>query len=163
MGKAIKDNLIFGIEFLYSNGKQDYNYNPTNNSHRKTERIGGGPFIRKYFILAKNFYAFGQSGLSYQHIDEHQTSYNGTTISTIYDGKGSEINLSLYPGISYSVTRKFFLDLALANLIAASYQDVKSTYNNSSQGINYTNTRSFGISTGLSGTTQFSIGARFIL
>src|SRR5690349_3813289 len=57
IGKAIRENLILGIDLTYLNQQTK-----SNDSTRSTEQYAGaGFFARKYASIGKGFYLFGQA------------------------------------------------------------------------------------------------------
>src|SRR5436305_2101488 len=109
VGIAIKENTIIGVILLY--GKSDYNSNASSNNY------GGGFFLRKYKQLGKYFYLFGQGQAIFSYYKISQT-YGATDYNI---NKQTSINLNLYPGISYAVTKKFHLEATINNLLTLSY------------------------------------------
>lgn len=161
VGIAIKDNLIIGINLTYSDAKQTVPSN--NNSTLTIKQAGGGLFIRKYFPIAERFYLFGEGGLGYLHQEQEQIDAFGSGSNT-NSAKGYSINLNLYPGVSYAITKRFFLELGLNNLLAAKYESLtlssRSTY---SPSVTNGTAKTFSLTSSLSNASEISIGARFIL
>jgi hypothetical protein len=163
IGIALHENLIAGIELSYDYAKYDQGNATIGGSTQNGKRYEGGFFLRKYLPLAKNLYLFGQGSIGYQRIDVEQTNYFGGNQSTQDVTKGSALNLNLYPGISYAVTKKFYLELALNNLLGVNYEDTKTTSSSpNSSGTSTRNEKAFLVSSSLNNASSFSIGARFI-
>jgi hypothetical protein len=119
IGKAIKENAIFGININYSPNLNtaDYGYGPVT---VRTSNYGIGVFYRIYKNIGKEFFIFGEAG----------AAYNGSTTST-KDSTGNKIstgtsyggNIFLTPGIAYKISKKFFLELSIPQLFLASYSN----------------------------------------
>ena len=110
-GKAIKQDLILGgfagiavADENQMNGYSEY------------DSYEGGLFIRKYKNLGNGgFYLFleGKLGANYVESEVYNTNYSSSKKMSYY--------LSLYPGISYALSRKFHLETGLANLLSVGY------------------------------------------
>lgn len=154
IGKAINTNLIAGIKLNYSHSKaKDYDgYAPFS-----SDSYGGGFFIRKYIPIINRVYLFGDAsinGYSFKSNGDVQSPYP-------YESKGWSVNLTLEPGISLAVTKSFYIDLSINNLVFVGYQHVEEknyTYANSDR-----KTNSFSFTTNLESNSPFTFGFRFIL
>jgi len=117
-GIAIKNNMIVGIGIIYGHSKDYFTSAPTQS---ESNTYGGEVFLRKYLTLGKSFYLFGQTGFYY-----HSNNYNYTyTTGTVSKQNDWSIGINIYPGISYAVTKKFHLELGLAQLINLEYSKSK--------------------------------------
>jgi hypothetical protein len=164
VGIAIKENLVLGIELMYINiNAEQTTTSSSNSSTLKGNQYGGGLFARKFFPVAKNLYLFGQAGLNYQTVNTKQTEVFGNPNQpSITENKGGQTTLSLYPGITYALSKKFFLELGLNNLFAMQYTDMKHTTNSPYNNAGTSTEKTFSLSSSLNNASQFSIGARFI-
>lgn len=152
-GIAIKENLVTGVDLTYS-GFRSWNADSTFiNVNSKT--YGGGIFLRSYKVVAKNLYLFGQArvGTSIEH--EEQTSNTDLRRSETY-----RINLTIYPGIAYQITKKLQLEAGFPELLRLGYTSIMTTYN---PGVEPTRTRGFEASTSLTNGTPLSIGIRLLI
>lgn len=152
-GKAIKENLIFGIDLSYGSAKYSPGAGPVNES----SSVGGGVFARKYFSLAKRFYFFGQVRTGYNHSETEQGNAPSKVIT-----ETNNINLGLYPGVSYALSTKFYIEAGFNNLALLGYSTGKQEQTSQLGPPNITKYKSFGFSTSLS-TTDFTFAVRFIL
>ncbi len=158
IGKAIKPDAIFGLNLGYSPSSYA-NYYVGNGTpvKYKNDIYSIGIFYRKYYTIGKEFYFFGEAGGNYSGGPASGRDSLGNKILT---GSTSGGNLSLMPGISYRISKKFMLDLSLPNLFYVNYNSTKSTVQSQ------TSTSSqFSISTSLSSTPleALAIGFRLVL
>src|SRR3954468_15665312 len=63
-GRAIKDNVVAGINFTFATVKQSTSYNSVETTY-EDKTFSYGAFYRQYVPLAKGFYAFGELDLAY--------------------------------------------------------------------------------------------------
>jgi hypothetical protein len=158
MGFALKENLITGIDFFYSSS-ESINRAP-GNTIGKTRSAGVGVFMRRFYPIAKKFYAFGQARVGY--FDKHATiaGITGSTSSSTTDGWGLEAGI--YPGITYNIAKAFYLEMGFNNLLNISYAKEERTvvvFGNPST----FKQNSFSIGSSLSSGHYLSVGARFII
>jgi len=154
IGVAIKENAFFGAFLSY--GQSDFKNN-NSPSRQENTTYGAGVFMRKYFLLGKKFYLFGEADLGYGHNKASQIS--GIDQQTIT--KGWNINLSLKPGISYALTKKFHLELGFNELAGIDYGKSE-TENISLAGSAITKNSGFGFRTNVGTNTPLNIGFRFL-
>jgi hypothetical protein len=160
VGVAIKPNTILGIQLGYSHGKSSVQ--PSNgsqessNSNYRTE-----VFLRRYLALGKGFYLFAQPGV-YFNKSTSETNYP----SSEYNNKSWSTGVSLYPGISYAVNKRFHLEAGLGNMADLGYGQ-NTTENKSESGGQTTVSKSkgsnFSFSSSLSNGNSITIGFRFFL
>jgi hypothetical protein len=168
IGKAIKDNLVAGVDLTFgsvksnqyggsSSGQNTY----TNNQHD----YGLGFFLRRYKPLGSGFSVFMQGRLG--AIYNTQKSEITSQLSSTLDLKGYTIDLGFYPGISYAITKRIQLETGFQNLVYAQYDHSKSTQvTNSSPGTNSVTNKSndFRLATSLSDNLYgFVVGFRVLL
>jgi hypothetical protein len=120
-GKAVKENLIIGTDILYyfQNSDVSLDFNDL-----KQWIYGIGFFARGYQQLAKtklSLFIQGHIGTEY---DKTKQAFN--TIDKIEKNTFS-INLSVYPGISYSLNHKLQLETGFSNLFGLRYFNRKGT------------------------------------
>ena len=149
IGKAIRDNVIAGIDIIYHN-QQTTNFDTSKSTDQS---IGAGLFIRKYMALGKGFYLFGQARAGGSYISVRNKMNDRP------DGKGYSVNLSAYPGISFEVNRKLHLEAGLANLFHLNYSQTSFTPYNENK---YKNS-AFSVGTSLSNGTSLTVGIRIFL
>lgn len=143
---AIRDNLLLGADLTYSQAE------PIDAVERKVRAGGLGVYLRRYWGIAGRFYVFGQARLGGELTKDEQGS-NGTT-------KGFSITGSLYPGISYGITSKIYLETGFNNLLTIGYTETKLESGTNPPSAK---TRQFAIASSLSQESNFSVGIRFLL
>lgn len=146
-GKAVKDNLIVGVDVLYV-----YTKNENDPNVSKTNAYGAGFFIRKYKQFAKDFYLFGQGRVGGQY---SSSKYYSTQQPGSNEGKGYSIGIGVYPGIAYAVTNKLQLEAGFNNLVAIQYSHTTDDTNSKSS--------NFGFSSTLSSLAGLTFGFRVLL
>jgi hypothetical protein len=159
LGKAIKDDLIFGGSLIYS-----YNKYGLEHQAQKSYGYGAGVFLRKYKSIAKGFYIFLEGDLTgrYDKSDNFQ--------QVVYGGnyKGASFSLSASPGISYAISKKLHLEMGLNQLVGLGYSSGKGDryyFDGSTPLLTRIKTTSFGINTSLSNgyMSSISFGFRVLL
>ncbi len=122
-GKCFKENAFWGItaSFSYTDNKNIYSFNSSNNNSSQTRNYYLGIFERKYYPLITNLYVFGQAGFGYSYY-----SNDGTYVNI--NRKGYDIGLYVYPGISYKVSKKIYLESSLRNLVNLDFNHSEQTY-----------------------------------
>jgi hypothetical protein len=154
VGLAIKDNNVFGVKAITV-----FNKNIQSNSvEAKNSTRGGGLFFKRYLDLGKNFYLFGEAGANYIASKSEAVAAPGTGNKT-----GNKVfGISIFPGITYAVSRHFHLEASINDLLNIAYNH--QTY------LNYTPTmesayenKSFGINVNANPTTAMNIGFRILL
>jgi hypothetical protein len=117
LGKAIKENTVFGIQLTY----QPY-YNTSDFGYgRQTTRMdyyGIGIFYRIYKTLGKDFYFFGETGAVYNWSN---TSMKDSTGNEISSGTGNGGTIYVTPGIAYKVSKKFYIELSIPEIFTLRY------------------------------------------
>lgn len=153
-GKAIRENLVFGVNagFSITDAK-----NPATNGQQKTEGYNAGLFLRKYKnIGTSNFYVFIQGGVgaNYQ-LQEQEGGY-----MTYDKAKRTTIGLTAYPGVSYAINKKFHLESGLNNLIMINYY-----HENHETGSPVTTykTNGFSIASSLNNSSSLYLGFRVLI
>lgn len=151
IGKVVKPGIVAGIDLSYSSAKEERNSPPYEN---KSKFYGAGIFARKYIETFKKLYLFAHAGLG-GGINRANASNNfpGAT-----ESNGWQAGVSLYPGVSYALSSKVFLEAAFINLFTVSYSSAKTKIQNDV----YKNSN-FSASVNLNNTSNFGLGIRFIL
>jgi hypothetical protein len=156
VGIAVKENLILGVSLGYGRSENTTNSDPTNPSIDRYTSYSGGIFLRKYLLLGKNFYLFGQGDLGY-------TDYNqkSSSLSNSFNQNGWRTALGFSPGISYALNKRFHLETSFSNLLNLSYEKYRSdVYSGSNQSGRIR--RSFGFNSNSSPFSNLNIGFRFL-
>lgn len=118
LGFTVNENRIVGFSLAYSHGKQNSGSTQTS----ETDGYGAGLFYRRYLTLGKGFYFYGQAGASYfgNKTDQTGGSFTNQKISTV--------DLNLYPGVAYRVSKHFLLEVGMNNLFSLYYSTTKQEY-----------------------------------
>jgi long-subunit fatty acid transport protein len=148
IGTAIKQNLIAGVDLTYAHSKYGYSPNPVEGNS-----FGGGFFLRRYASIANHLYFFLQGRAGFYHDKSKSTSS-----SINYENISNNFNLSLYPGVSYALTKSLHIEAGLNNLALFNYSHgtVKQT------GSPDQKTNSLGFSTSATGS-NLAFALRFII
>jgi len=162
IGRAIKDNLVAGIDLIYSGSGSTQGMGTisfTNSYHS----YGAGFFLRRYIPLGSGFAVFMQSRLGgFYNIQKTGYQAPNTPYSNL---KGYTVDLSFYPGIAYAITKRVQLETGFANLVDLTYSHSKSlTVNDPTVPVppSY-KTNSFSLQTSLSNNYGFAVGIRVLL
>src|SRR5258708_4220664 len=111
IGKAIKDNLLAGIDLTYS-GSSTTQGSGTGGYTTKSRMYGAGVFLRKYTYLGSGFAIFTQTRLGGGY---HTQKDQNEGVSVPYnDIKGYSNGVSFYPGISYAITKPVQMEIGFA-------------------------------------------------
>ena len=157
IGKVVKENLVLGVQASINTMKYNYEIQNADNDYKS---YGGGLFLRRYVPLLTRFYFFGQGAADFTTSEVTQTYQNQTFGKT----KGWNANVSVYPGLAYGVTQRFYMEAGLNNLLVAGYShaetESKDPFNGS---VSSSETNTFGFSTSLGSNAAFTIGFRFLL
>lgn len=155
VGFAYKENRVWGLfaGYYYGQTKTD------NKQNNQTYALGA--FLRQYKPLGKGFYLFAEEAASGSYLKGKTESTNSVS------SKGFNVNLGISPGFAYDVSKKFQLELALSNLLYASYSHskVENTYPASPASNYITKSNNFTIGSNLSNLANvnyLTIGARFV-
>ncbi len=121
VGKAIRENLIFGgeLNFFFSE-----NNNNGPNGDIRQKNFGGGVFLRKYRALGNSgFSIFVQGGLN---VNKYEVEYQNIDVDFEVT-KRFNIALNARPGLSYGISRKLQLEAGFSNLVSLGYFNEKRT------------------------------------
>lgn len=154
VGKAIKDNLVLGVNAGFGINNNDY---PMGNTEYDTKSYNAGVFLRKYKnIAASGFYIFVQGGLGASYYNQKQEG-----MLTTYDNmKRTTIGINAYPGISYAVNKKLHLETGFNNLLMVNYFHEKREAGSPVQ--NY-KTNGFSVSSSLNNASYLYLGFRLLI
>lgn len=151
VGFVIKDNLVVGIQLSYTRNKVD-NYGYIGSTY-KGNNYGGGFFVRQYVPVINRLYVFGQADAGFSTGKAKQIQSD----NSIKEIKGWSANLSITPGVSFAINKKFQIETGLSNLFHLRYAKSKGSGDEKM----YTESLSTGIS--LEAQSPFYIGFRFLL
>jgi hypothetical protein len=160
-GKAIKDNLVLGLDINYGHSHYD-NGDPSYDNG--TNNYKAGVFLRRYKPIGNNFYLFIQSMFSVSYTHGTASYQNGNNIPYTHDdNKEFGLAFQIYPGISYAINRKWQLETGLPNFLSAAYNHSKDVVSNTGQPDQSSSGHSFQISSSLTGSNQFTVGVRYFI
>jgi Outer membrane protein beta-barrel domain len=147
IGRAIKDNLVAGIDLGYTYSKTSQTVNGTS-FYNKTNSFGLGIFLREYKPLGKGFSVFTQERIG--------GSYSKTTDNQSESSKMTGASLTFYPGIAYNIGKRLQVETGFTNLISISYTHSTNPYGYKSD--------NFSAGTNLSNALDnFVVGCRLLL
>jgi hypothetical protein len=152
-GKAVRENLIIGADISFAHSK----YQPYFNYTQKNSVYGLGFFVRSYKELGKGFYLFGQARAGGSYTKQHITDIQQPASNS--DTKGYGIQLAVYPGIAYSISKRLQLESGFNNLAYVQYDHRKEVRNGNPSAV----TDDFSIGTSLSNFSGLTIGFRVLL
>jgi hypothetical protein len=113
-GFTVRDNQVLGVSLLYGHGTtRRSDVRLTNNVY------GGGLFYRRYLPIGKSFYFFGNGDARYSY-SQNKSSPDAPFSSS---GKEKTGSINLYPGITYAVSKRFHLEVAMNDLLSFGYTD----------------------------------------
>ena len=150
-GKFIEDNLVWGGELQIAGFNNKYGFD----LYQRNFTVGAGTFIRKYFQVVNRLYVFGQGRFGVNYIRE-----NARGTHDALDSKGYSIGISAYPGMSYAISKKVYLETGFANLVTIYYQHKKAHQNIAPTTIR---TGDFHFGTSLDSETGLTVGIRVII
>jgi len=125
IGIAVKQNIVVGINLVYSHLKSTYD-NPY--SETENNSYGGSVFVRRYITLGKGFFLFGEADIYYQASDNTYSYTGGKN-----EQKGWSTGIYIYPGLSYAVSKRFYLETGLPQLANLGFSKSKSISNGTTE------------------------------
>ncbi len=156
IGKAIKNNLIVGVDLTYVYTKTlttNYPYNQITNT------FGAGVFMRRYVPIGKGFYVFGQGRIggtfNTGKIKQGDPEFDD-------DIKGYTVSFGFYPGISYQVSKRVHLETGFNNLFYIEYDHTRDNQTNAGV-LTDIKTHTFSAGTSLNNIAAFTLGIRVLL
>ncbi len=155
LGKAIKENALFGINLTYGTFSNTSGTGP-DRATMTNHDYSIGIFYRAYKSLGKDFYIFGQAGAGYNGSTGSTTDSAGNQLSTS-TGNGGSIYVT--PGIAYKISKKFFLELSIPQLFSIAYTSSTTKSESVTTGTN----DNFGVNANLSSNPLNSLGLGFRL
>lgn len=153
-GKAIRENLIFGVTVSWRHGSEE---NPDN--WNRTYRLNGwglGAFLRKYKQLGTSgFSIFAQGGVNGEYLQQKTIYSSGPPNKS----NGWSAAIAAYPGLSFAVSKKLQIETGLNNFLQLSY----ATYKNSFDGNDTGKQRLFSFSSSIDNLSALYLGFRVLL
>lgn len=153
VGWAIKDNLIFGADVQYAFREQKENSYET-----KSQSIGAGVFLRRYWEVLNRFYIFGQGRFGGNYFKEEYPMGLG-----LFERKGFSLNVGITPGISYAVSKKVHLESAFMNLLSASFTQYKGELKSGAPARDNYKGNTFSFNGNLDNPATLTLGVRVLL
>jgi hypothetical protein len=150
-GKFVEDNLVWGGELQLAG----FNYDLGFDRRHKNFTVGAGTFVRKYFPLVNRLYIFGQARFGISYIREKTRGAGDRS-----DSKGYSVGVSAYPGMSFAISKKIYLETGLANLVTVYYAHKKITQTMTPT---FLKTNDFHFGTSLDSETGLTVGIRVII
>ena len=129
------------------------------NETQQNNNYSAGIFCRKYKQAWNKLYAFIQAGVNAGY-GKYKTDIDP---NSHYETKSFNTALAITPGISFSASKKVFLEAGFSNVASVNYQHSTSTYSDSGN-ITKGKSNSFGFSSSLgSFSNNLYFGFRFII
>jgi hypothetical protein len=154
IAKAVKDDLIVGLNLTYGHSRSKYGSNPTTIS--TGDSYGLGVFVRRYKSLGANFALFAEGDLSGNYGQSNSYPDGGPKPPA---NKSYSINAGFYPGLAYFISRHVQVETGMQNLAYAQYGHTRS-----GDGASEVKSNSFSLGTGLSRTLDnFVVGIKWII
>lgn len=153
-GKAIRENLIFGVNVSWRYGWEK----EPDNSNRvsKLNGWGLGAFLRKYKQLgASGFSIFAQGSVNGEYVPQ-RTSYNSGPPNKFNNWYAA---VAAYPGLSFSASKKLQIETGFSRFLQLSYGRSK----NSFQGVEGHKSSSFSFSSSIDNLSSLYLGFRVLL
>lgn len=154
IGFATNDNKVFGIKAGYGGNKSKStpaSYEVENKS------FNAGFFYRRYLSLGASFYLFGEGGVSYGKSKYEQKNPFSASVTD----RNSNITLSLFPGVTYAVSKRFHLEASINNLLTVAYN--KNEREDPSSGSVVSESKRFDIGLNASNSSPVALGFRVVL
>lgn len=159
---AVAGNFFAGVDLTWEKGKNKITYPNGIKREANTKTIGGGIFVRKYWSVVNKLYIFGQGRVGYESINDDLTS--GDIANPVGYVKGHNIEASVYPGLSFALSKKVHLESMFWNLINFKY--TKANEYSKIQGNPETKLRSYNdldVSSSFSNSSYFTLGVKVLL
>lgn len=168
IGKAVKDNLILGLDITFEEQKEKLlsvnsggiGIPVMGRTEFRSYAKGGGIFARQYWGIATNLYVFAQARLGFAVTRQEFDPASGNRSSYL---KGWNANASLYPGLSYAISRKVHFESTFFNLLTLQYKKQKNETDPESGSSNPYTRKGFSVSSSFDNATAFTLGVRVLL
>jgi len=153
VGFAFKNNNVSGLELRFGGSHFESKYDTS-----KSTTKGIGLWDRQYWTIIKRLYVFADFKGSYDATKDDQ----GSAIGNSMHSTGWIVGLSASPGISFGVTKWFYLESGFNNLFYFNYNKKNNTSIDQSGKTTYdSHSASGGIN--LDGESAFVVGVRFLI
>lgn len=157
---ALANNLFIGADLTWNNINEKYSQiNIQAKREVKYITKGGGVFARKYWNIVDRFYIFGQGRVGIETF-KNDIAFAPPALPYGYD-KGYTIAASIYPGLSFALSKKVHLESTFLNLITLQY--TKSTEYSKQTDTKQYKESYFDVSSSFDNATNFTIGIKVLL
>ena len=151
-GKAIKENLVLGTDLLYGHNKYE------SGGEQTISTYGIGVFLRKYKAIGSSgFYIFLQGRAGYRFTN-NKLEGPATYVNV---AKNHTASLSIYPGLSYAVSKRLHLETGFNSLVSVNY--FTETAETGNPVTSSTKTSGLNISSSLNNISNLYLGFRVLL
>ncbi|HTR30003.1 MAG TPA: hypothetical protein VMH27_12085 [Puia sp.] len=117
IGLAVQNNLVLGLNL---------GIGYTKSPETKQNDYESGVFLRKYKNLGSRFYFFADGHLTFTY---YKYILNDTGSNLIYQNSNTAaIGLGFSPGVAYSLSHRWQLEVEFPNVLNAEYDHTKSKY-----------------------------------
>ncbi len=164
LGKAIKDNLVLGIDLAYTHYTSSENPASTSSITQTGNSFIAGVFLRRYKPIGAGFSLFGQVELRGNYSHSSDESPSTTQFAETSDhSNGFGFALQVYPGIAYALNRRWQLETSLPNFLSINYTHNSLTQEYNGLPAQTSGGHSFSISSSLTGNDEFTVGVRYFI
>jgi opacity protein-like surface antigen len=162
VGKAIKENLVLGIDLSYTHSSFSGNVAGSPAATNSANGFLVGVFIRRYKPLGNGFSLFGQAEVAGSY--SHNRSVDPTTDGSNMKENVYFLTFQLYAGIAYALNRRWQLEVGIPNFLSIDYNHVKSntTYTNGVPD-QVASSHLFSLASALTNANQISVGIRYFI
>ncbi|HXB07320.1 MAG TPA: hypothetical protein VNW04_09395 [Puia sp.] len=156
-GKAIKDNLVLGVDISYEHLWGSY----SPGSATTGNDLVAGIFLRKYIHLGQGFYLFGETTLSGGYMHNSQPVQQGSQLTG--DVSDSYVaSIRFFPGIAYALSPKWQLEVGLPSFLTIGYSHTKQTIGYTTLPDDIYNSHSW-TATAFTGASTLTAGVRYFI
>jgi hypothetical protein len=161
IGKAIRDNLVLGIDIAYMHGTDGQTPAGTGASSQTENGFTAGVFIRRYKPIGAGFSLFGQAEVSGNYSHSNYVAPSSNLVLNRYNSYGFALGIT--PGIAYALSRRWQIETSLPNFLSVTYDHNKTTQQYDNSPASSVDGHSFGISSSLTGNDEFTVGVRYFI
>lgn len=122
LGKAVKNNLIFGHELHlgYSHSKNEH-IGVSDGSKGNGYVIGAGVFLEKFYPITKSLSFSGYMPLTASYGTGEGKEWTNSSLFKTTSAKNFNVGISLSPSLNYSANKNFLIRLYLNDFIGLGY------------------------------------------
>lgn len=157
---AVANNLFVGADLTWRTNTDKYSSTDMPDQVKvKSSSKGGGFFVRKYWSVVDRFYIFGQGRAGYESFERDYATYPPSLPAT-YE-KGYTVSASVYPGLSFALSKKVHLESTFLNLVTLQY--TKRSDHNKQNDAKLNKDSYFDVTSSFDNATSFTIGVKVLL